>query len=65
MALLLCGQQCTQPRSLATARFSMPSASLWLTTSRTIYSNEIGVRSDMHHVHKLLHCARCWQRKHD
>lgn len=29
MALLLCGQQCTQPLSLDAAEFSMPCASLW------------------------------------
>lgn len=68
MALLLCGQQCTQPLSLATARFSMPSASLWSKTSQVIilsYSNETGVSSDMHHVHSLQRSVRCWQRKHD
>lgn len=65
MVLLLCGQQCTQPLSLAAARFSMPSGSLWSKTSHIIYSNETGVSSDMHHVPKSLRCVRCWQRKHD
>lgn len=64
MALLLCGQQCTQPLSLAAAKFSMLSASLWSKTSWVMYRNEHGVRTDMHQVHELLCCVGCWQRTH-
>lgn len=64
MALLLCGQQCTQPLCLAAAKFSMASASLWSKTSWVMYSNGLGVSSDMRRVHCLLRCVRCWQRKH-
>lgn len=54
MVLLLCGQQCTQPLSLTTAKVSIPSASLQLKTCNYLcYSNETDASDDMHHVHSL------------